>query len=152
MKRAIGLVRVSSEDQKDEGYGIPEQVDKISGHIDAHGYTLVDTVGFVTDGIEYIPGFFQEDYTGSTPFRPAVQALQDAIDPHKIQVVVLHRTNRLGRRGSVQQVLEADLRARGVKVEYVTAQFDTDTHYGRFIRNVMGNVDELDYERIIHQL
>lgn len=92
---------------------------------------------------------FQEDYTGKTPFRPAIFALQEAIDSYHINVVVIHRTNRLGRRGLVQRVLEADLKARGVKVEYVTAQFDTDNHYGRFIRNVVGDVDELDYENII---
>jgi site-specific DNA recombinase len=34
----------------------------------------------------------------------------------------------------------------------VTATFDTDNHYGRFIRNVAGDVDELDYENIIYQL
>jgi DNA invertase Pin-like site-specific DNA recombinase len=110
MKRAIGLVRVSSEDQKDEGFGIPEQVEKILNHVESQGYTLVDTTGFATDGIDYLPGFFQEDYTGKTPFRPAIFALQQAIDKHLIQVIVIHRTNRLGRRGSVQQVLEADFR------------------------------------------
>src|SRR5215467_4539562 len=49
-------------------------------------------------------------------------------------------------------MLEAEFRARNVKVEYVTAHFDTDTHYGRFIRNVMGSVDELDHEQIVYQL
>src|SRR5262249_55385329 len=104
------------------------------------------------DGIDFLPGFFQEDYTGKVVLRPAIMALFDAIGPHHIEVVVLHRTNRLGRRGSVQQMLEAEFRARNVKVEYVTAHFDTDTHYGRFIRNVMGSVDELDHEQIVYQL
>jgi site-specific DNA recombinase len=49
-------------------------------------------------------------------------------------------------------MLESEFRARGIKVEYVSAQFDTSTHYGRFIRNVMGSVDELDHEQIVHQL
>lgn len=152
MKRACGLIRVSSEDQKDEGYGIPEQVEKISTYIHAHGYFLVESTGFSTEGIEYIPGFFQEDHTGKTAIRPAILALFDAIDAHRIQVVVVHRTNRLGRRDAVQQVLEADFKARGVRVEYVNTAFDLDTPGGRFMRRIYSNLDELDYENIINQL
>jgi DNA invertase Pin-like site-specific DNA recombinase len=152
VQRAIGLVRVSTEDQKEIGYGIPEQVEKIKEHITRHTYHLVEETGFATSGIEYIAGFFQEDYTGKTALRPAIAALQEAITKHPIHVAVIHRTNRLGRRGSVQEVLEASLQAQGVRVEYVNAQFDTTTPVGRAMRRISGVFDELDYENIIHQL
>jgi site-specific DNA recombinase len=152
MKRAVIAARVSTEDQKEEGYGLPEQIEKCLEYIHQRGYTLVTSTGYASAGLEVIPGVYQEDYTGKTPFRPAIMQLQEDIEKHRIQVIVLHRTNRLGRRSSVQRVLEADFKARGVAVEYVTAKFDTDNHYGRFIRNVAGDVDELDYENIIYQL
>ena len=152
MRRAIGLTRVSSEDQKDEGYGIPEQVEKIRQYISDHHYHLVETTGFATEGIDYLSGFFQEDHTGKTAIRPAVLALMNALEAHKIEVVVVHRTNRLGRRDAVQQILEKEFQARGVRTEYVNAQFDLDTPNGRFMRRIYSNLDELDYENIINQL
>jgi site-specific DNA recombinase len=152
MKRAIGLVRVSTEDQKEIGYGIPEQVEKILEHIERRGYRLVEETGFATDGIEYTAGFFQEDYTGKTALRPAIIALQEAISKHHIEVAVIHRTNRLGRLGSVQEVIEATLQAQGVAIEYVNAQFDTSTPIGRAMRRISGVFDQLDYENLIHQL
>jgi site-specific DNA recombinase len=152
MKRAIGLVRVSTTEQKEIGYGIPEQVEKIAEHISRHGYQLAEDTGFATEGIEYQPGFFQEDYTGKTVLRPAIAALQEAISKHHIEVAVIHRTSRLGRRGSVQEVLEASLQAQGVRVEYVNAQYDTANPYGRAMRRIAGIFDELDYENIICQL
>ncbi|MFL5628027.1 MAG: recombinase family protein, partial [Ktedonobacteraceae bacterium] len=150
--RAVIGARVSKDEQAEEGYGLPTQIEKSLDYITHHGYTLVTNTGFASDGIDYIPGIFQEDYTGRVVLRPAIRSLLDAIEAHRIQVVVFHRTNRLGRLSSVQKVLEAELRARGVKVEYVTAQFDTSNHYGRFMRNIFGDVDELDYESIIYQL
>jgi site-specific DNA recombinase len=152
MKRAIGLVRVSTEDQKEIGYGIPEQVEKILEHIDRHGYKLIEETGFATDGIEYRAGFFQEDYTGKTVLRPAITALQEAITKHHIQVAIIHRTNRLGRLGSVQEIIEASLQAQGVEVEYVNARFDTSTPIGRAMRRISGVFDQLDYENLIYQL
>src|SRR5262245_4645598 len=152
MKRAVGLVRVSSELQKDRGYGIPAQIEGVLEHMEERGYELVEETGFATEGIDPIPGFFQEDFTGKTPVRPAIAALQEAIKPYKIDVVVIHRTSRLGRRSRVQDLLEEDLRARGVEVEYATAEFDVSTYQGRFVRRMMANVDELDYEQNNYQL
>src|SRR5438046_808913 len=84
MKRAIGLIRASSEMQKDQEYGIPAQIEGVLEHIEQRGYQLATETGFATDGIEYIPGFFQEDFTGKTPLRPAVMAIQEAIGSHRI--------------------------------------------------------------------
>lgn len=152
MKRAIGLIRVSSEDQKETGYGIPTQAAGIGTYMVMRGYELAKDAGFATEGIEYIPGFFQEDFTGKTALRPAVQALQEAVDQHKIDVVVIHRTNRLGRKSNVQDILEADLIARGVEVEYVNTQFDLSTPSGRFMRRIYSSLDQLEWEMLVKQL
>jgi site-specific DNA recombinase len=149
---AVILGRVSTEDQAEDGTGLPGQIEAGMAYITRRGYTLDMSVGFASQGIDHVPGVFQEDYTGKIALRPAIMALLDSIASHNIKVVVVHRTNRLGRRGSVQEVLEAEFRARGVRVEYVTAHFDTSTPIGRAMRRVSGTFDELDYENIIEQL
>jgi site-specific DNA recombinase len=150
--RAVIGARVSSDEQAEEGYGLPVQIGAAQRYIEHHGYTLVTSVGFASDGIEYIPGVFQEDYTGKTAIRPAINAMLETLKAHRIQVVVFHRTDRLGRKARVQDVLEEEFAARGVRVEYVTAKFDTSNRYGRAMRRVQGAFDELDYEGIIERL
>src|SRR5688572_7537930 len=131
---AVVLGRVSTDEQAEDGYGLPRQIEAGFGYIAQRGYTLETQVGFASEGIAHVPGVFQEDYTGKVALRPAVTALLETIQTHHINVVVIHRTSRLGRRGSVQEVLEAEFRARGARVEYVTAQFDTSTPTGRAMR------------------
>src|SRR6266487_6598164 len=149
---AVVLGRVSTDEQAEDGYGLPRQIEAGFTYISQRGYTLQTQVGYASEGIEYLPGVFQEDYTGKVALRPAVTALLEAITTHHIKVVVIHRTSRLGRRGSVQEVLEDEFRVRGARVEYVTAQFDTGTPTGRAMRRISGVFDELDYENVIEQL
>jgi site-specific DNA recombinase len=152
MTRAVILGRVSTDDQAEEGTGLPGQIEAALRYIEQRGYTLDTTVGYASDGIAFVPGVFQEDYTGKVIYRPAVNHLLDALEKRGIKVVVVHRTSRLGRRGSVQEALEALFKERGARTEFVTAQFDTSTATGRAMRRISGVFDELDYENIIEQL
>jgi site-specific DNA recombinase len=149
---AVILGRVSTEDQAEEGTGLAAQIEAGMGYISLRGYTLDTSVGYASEGLEYVPGVFQEDYTGKVIYRPAVNHLLDTLVQRPIRVIVVHRTSRLGRRGSVQEALEAAFKEHGARVEYVTAQFDTSTPTGRAMRRISGVFDELDYEQIIDQL
>ncbi len=60
-----------------------------------------------------------DDYTGKTAFRPGLNQLLDLVQPLRVDVVIVHRTDRLGRRASVQDTLEAEIEARGTTIEYV---------------------------------
>jgi DNA invertase Pin-like site-specific DNA recombinase len=134
------------------GTGLSGQIEAGIAHISRRGYTLDTSIGFANEGIEYVPGVFQEDYTGKVIYRPAINHLLDALERRSIKVVVIHRTSRLGRRGSVQEALEALFKERGARADYVTAQFDTTTPTGRAMRRMLGVFDELDYENVIEQL
>ena len=152
MTLAVILGRVSTEDQAEDGTGLTGQIEAGLRHIELKEYTLDTSVGFASDGLEYVPGVFQEDFSGKVIYRPAINHLLDALEARPINVVVIHRTSRLGRRGSVQEALESLFKERGARVEFVTAQFDTSTPTGRAMRRISGVFDELDYEQIIDQL
>jgi site-specific DNA recombinase len=152
MTLAVILGRVSTEDQAEDGTGLPGQIEACLRYVVQRGYMLGTNVGYASEGIEYVPGVFQEDYTGKVIYRPAINHLLDVIEAKGIKVVVIHRTSRLGRRGSVQEAIESLLKERGARAEYVTAQFDTSTATGRAMRRISGVFDELDYENIIEQL
>src|SRR6266511_2178682 len=89
------LARVSTDGQAEDGYGLPRQIDAGLHYIEQRGYALETRIGFASEGVEYRPGVFQEDYTGKVALRPAVTALLDAIKSHHIKVIVIHRTSRL---------------------------------------------------------
>src|SRR6185369_3589986 len=118
MTHAVILARVSTEDQAEEGTGLAGQIEASLRHIAQQGFSLDTSVGYASSNIAYTPGVFQEDYTGKVALRPAVVQLLKIIEQRRIQVIVIHRTSRLGRRGSVQEVLEAEFNARGARTEY----------------------------------
>jgi site-specific DNA recombinase len=130
---------VSTDEQAETGYGLPFQVDKCQEYAARCGYILVAEP--VTD-----------DYTGKTAFRPGMNILLDLITTLRLDVVIIHRTDRLGRRASVQDILEGEIEARGARVEYVTATYDRTTAQGRGMRRVQGVFDELDYEVLVEKL
>lgn len=152
MKSAIILPRVSTEDQKEDGTSLDGQINVGKAYIERNGYTLETRCGYAGKGLEYLPGVFQEDHTGKTAIRPAVNAALEAVETYGIKVVVLKNTRRLGRRFTVQETLEREFEARGARVEYVDAKFDRATVSGRGMRRVQGVFDEMDYENIIEQL
>lgn len=136
-QRAIIYARVSTDEQAERGYGLDYQIEQCKDYAAQRGY--------------YVVGTATDDYSGATAIRPGIADLFNLIPPLQAQVVIIHRTDRLGRKARVQDALEAELEARGVQVEYVTAQFD-DTPHGRFIRRISGAVNELDYELIVDRL
>lgn len=137
--RAAIYARVSTEDQMEQGYGLSYQLDRCQEHAAQRGYTVV--IAPITD-----------DYTGKTAFRPGINALLDQIAAQRVDVVIVHRTDRLGRRAAVQELLEAEIEARGAQVEYVTTSFDRATPAGRAMRRVQGAFDQLDYENLVDRL
>jgi site-specific DNA recombinase len=138
-KRAIIYARVSTDEQAESGYGLLYQVDRCKEYAERRSYDVVCEP--ITD-----------DYTGKTAFRPGMNELLNLLGPLHADVVIVHRTDRLGRRATVQDMLEAEIEARGATVEYVTAQFDRTTAVGRAMRRIQGTFDQLDYETIVERL
>ena len=137
--RAIIYARVSTDEQAERGYGLIYQVERCTERAQQRGYTLVH------DPIT-------EDYTGSTPIRPGMNMLLELIGSLRVDVVLIHRTDRLGRRGRVQDILESEITARGARTEYISAEYDHTTPQGRAMRRIQATFDELDYETIVQRL
>ena len=137
-KRAVIYARVSTDEQAEVGYGLPYQISKCEEYAERRGYRISTTI--------------MDDYTGKTAFRPGMNELLEFIERQPVDSVLIHRTDRLGRRASVQDILESEIEARGAHVEYVAASFDRTTAVGRAMRRVQGAFDQLDYENIIDRL
>lgn len=137
-ERTILYARVSTDEQAEQGNGISYQRSRCLEYAERRGYAVVKEL--------------TDDYTGRVALRPGTTELLDLIRPLGVTVIVVHRTDRLGRHASVQEVLEAEIEARGARVEYVSATYDRSTASGRAMRRVQGVFDQLDYENTVDRL
>ena len=126
--KALGYVRVSTEQQRDSGLGMDAQVAAITQAAEQRGWELVDVLkdngssGTTTDG------------------RPGLQELLERIEPG--QVLLVAKLDRLSR--SVQDAARIlDLAAS--EGWYVVAEdvgMDTSTPAGRLVATVLAAVSE----------
>ena len=77
-------VRVSTDDQKENGFSIDSQLRMLKEYCEKNNY---DIIGVYDDG----------GYSGKTLMRPAMQKLLKDIKDHKLDRLVAVKTDRLSR-------------------------------------------------------
>ncbi len=137
-KRAAIYARVSTKDQKDHGYSLPTQVDACRTYADQQGYTIVCET-------------FQDDYTGMSMDRPALDALRTAIPAQHIDVVIVFDLDRLARKMAYQMLLEDEFAKLGVTIEYVMGRYE-DTDEGRLQKQIKSAVAEYERAKILERM
>ncbi len=131
--KAVGYVRVSTEDQAREGYGLAAQHQAIRSYCAAQGWELVET-------------YEDAGRSGtSTRGRDGLARLLGDAAAHGFDRVVFWRFDRLAR--NLRDLLSIcdQLEGSGVGVVSIQENIDTGTPSGRMMRNMMGSVAE--YER-----
>ena len=82
--RVALYVRVSSQEQADEGYSIGEQTDRLKKYAEAMGWTI--------HKIYIDPG-----YSGGNIDRPGLSEMIKDVEAGKIDTVVVYKLDRLSR-------------------------------------------------------
>ncbi len=137
-KRAAVYMRVSTEDQANEGYGLDVQIQQCSAYAAAFGLTVVNT--YSDDGI-----------SGTKPAskRPALlQAIQDA-QSGQYDVLIFAAIDRLARKASLLLNLWDVFEDAGVAIVAVKERVDTSTPVGRLMRTMLAAVAEFDRDNIV---
>ncbi len=132
--RAAALVRVSTTDQAESGWGLPEQRGAIGAYCRRHGIDLVEMCE-------------DEGVSGRMTERPAVRRVMELARAGSINAVVLVKLDRLGRDNRVIQELLHRFRALGLEVRFVD-HGSGDTASDRLLLNVLGGVSEFEMEMI----
>ena len=94
------------------------------------------------------PAYKDEGVTGATLKRPGLRTLLDDIRQDKIDVVVVHRLDRLSRSLFDLSELIPLLRVQRVELVSVTQQLDTQTPNGRLSLNLLTSFAEFEREII----
>lgn len=125
MMRAAGLGRVSTEEQAVEGHSLEAQQDKIIQYVNLQNWTLI---GYFSD-----PG-----YSGKNLNRPGVQRLLREIEQGNVDVLVVHKLDRLTRNiGDLHELLKL-FDSHKVKFVSITENLDTSSAMGRMFVYLLG--------------
>lgn len=126
-------IRVSTEQQAENGYGLDAQKTKLMAFCAAQGWHVDADFIFVDGGV-----------SGKTMDRPQFQKMLDAAKRGDISRIVSVKIDRIAR--NLKNLLELieTLTAANVGLVCVAEQFDTSTSQGRFMLQILGAVGELE--------
>ena len=140
--KAIGYIRVSTEEQADSGLGLADQARKVRAAAELHGYDLVD---ILTD----------DGHSAKTLDRPGAAALLDLVDGGAVDCVIIAKLDRLTRSlRDIDNLLSTLARARradgdkGVSLVSAGESIDTSTATGRMLVNIIITVAQWEREVI----
>lgn len=113
-------VRVSTDDQRDNGYSIDSQLRMIKEYCEKNRYDIVDV-------------YNDAGHSGKDLMRPEMQRLLKDIKSHKIEVIVAIKVDRLTRNNYDGFWLLNYCEEHDVKIELILEPYDVSTANGEMI-------------------
>jgi DNA invertase Pin-like site-specific DNA recombinase/DNA-binding FrmR family transcriptional regulator len=124
IKRAVGYLRVSTEEQAGEHKtSLPYQRQQFLNYCQRKGYEVVEVIED--------PG-----YSGTTEKRPGLARLKQLIHERSFDVLVAYDSSRLARHPLVKGLIKEQLRQAGIMIAYVSESYD-DSDVGEMSEGVM---------------
>ncbi|MEY8370162.1 recombinase family protein [Aerococcaceae bacterium 50-4] len=135
MRTAI-YVRVSTQEQANEGYSVGEQEERLKAYCLAKGWTVYKVY---TDG----------GFSGANTERPALKQMLVDIKNKKINAVVVYKLDRLSRsQKDTLLLIEDEFLKNNVEFVSMSENFDTSTPFGRAMIGILSVFAQLEREQI----
>ena len=136
MNRAVGYIRVSTEEQAKQGISLDNQKAKIQAFATAKGWALTRI-------------YKDEGKSGKSLNRPGIQELlQDAVSG-QFEIIIVYRVDRLTRKQrDLWYLLEDVFDKNGVGFVSVNEPFDTTAAIGKASLGVIGVFAQLERDLI----
>lgn len=130
--KAVGYVRVSTEEQAKEGVSLENQENKIHAYCKLHE---IDLVSIVSD----------EGLSAKTiEARPGARGIIKMAESGEVEAVVVYKLDRLFRNAAEALDVAAQFKAAGVAFHSVTEKIDTESAMGRFFFTIMAACAEME--------
>ena len=134
--KALGYVRVSTEEQAREGISIEAQEERIRALAKAKGWSLVETIK-------------DAGYSGKNLNRPGARSLVDICRKAEVDVVIVYKVDRLTRKQKdLWYLLEEIFERSHVGFVSVTEAFDTTTAAGKAFLGMLGVFAQLERDLV----
>ena len=135
MKTAI-YIRVSTQEQAQEGYSIDAQTDRLQAYCQAKDWIIA---GVYTDA----------GFSGSNINRPALQRLLNDVRAGLVDCVLVYKLDRLSRsQKDTLMLIEDEFLSRDVAFVSMSENFDTSTPLGRAMVGILSVFAQLEREQI----
>jgi len=134
IKAAI-YVRVSTEEQAQNGYSINAQIEKLTATCKINGWELVGK--YVDDG-----------YSAKSLDRPNIQRLIEDSKAGKFNLVLVYKLDRLSRKLKDLSNLAEHFQSLHIGIRSITEPFDTTNSTGNLLFNMLGSFAEFERELI----
>ena len=133
--KAIGYVRVSTEDQAREGISLDNQKEKIQAYCTLNDLFLVEII---------------EDAgkSGKDLNREGIQSLMNGIKARSIDAIVVYKLDRLSRRVRDTLSLMDLIEKKSVAFHSITERIDTKSAMGKFFLNIMASMNQWERDTI----
>lgn len=140
MLQVAAYIRVSTDEQAEQGISIPAQKSRLAAYCKSQGWDIYDF--YIDDG-----------YSGKDLERPAMQNLIGDAMAGKLSIVLVYKLDRLSRRQKdVLHLLEDVFEPHGMGFKSATEPFDTTTPYGKASLGMMAVFAQLERETIIERV
>lgn len=133
--KAIGYIRVSTDEQAREGISLENQKAKIQAYCELNDLSLVDII---------------EDAgkSGKDLNREGIQQLMSLLKGRSIDAVVVYKLDRLSRRVKDTLSLMDLIEKRSVAFHSITERIDTKSAMGKFFLNIMASMNQWERDTI----
>lgn len=134
---SVGLyVRVSTQEQKNHGYSIAEQTDRLQKYAEAMGWPVYKV-------------YTDAGFSGSSMNRPALMQMLRDLSDGRFQRVVVYKLDRLSRsQRDTLEIIEERILAHGADFVSMSENFDTGTPFGRATIGFLAVFAQLEREQI----
>lgn len=132
MKRAIGYIRVSTDEQSREGISMDMQQSKIRAYCELNDLVLGDIIEDAGISAKNVKG------------RPGVQRVLFHVTSRSIDAVVVYKLDRLARNTVECLKMAEDMDKAGVALHSITEKLDTQSALGRFFFTLTASLAEME--------
>jgi len=138
--KALGYVRVSTEEQARDGVSLDMQRAKIKVYADLEDFDLLEIVG--DEGIS----------GGSVKGRPGVQKVLQMVRENSVHAVIIYKLDRLARNTLEAMEIAQLLDRKGVGLHSITERLDTQSALGRFFFVLLASLAEMERSLIAERI
>lgn len=140
MIRAGIYIRVSTQEQANEGYSIGAQTDRLTKYVEAKEYTLFKK-------------YIDAGYSGSKLDRPAMKELIDDVTNKQLDVIIVYKLDRLSRsQKDTMYLIEDVFRPNSVELISMQESFDTSTAFGSATVGMLSVFAQLERKAISERM
>ena len=140
MIRAIGYVRVSTQEQVKGGISLDMQRSKILAYTALEGMKLVDMIA-------------DEGISGcSIKIRPGIQSVLEKVRRGEVAAVIVYKLDRLARNTVEALEIAKILDKKGAGLHSISEKLDTHSPLGRFFFTLMASLAEMERALIAERI